>query len=175
MWAVQHSFGYLMTNGMGIAKRLPHLTQAPSYAHMIRENLAIGTQLGFRQVTTTSGNDFSSSENRSQSWGVSLFAERFFPISSSFTFGFNGNTEFSRGFDEQTFGGTANRTKYNAVRIGAHPFLAYLPSEKWMVRLSLAHISFQYRRGLSNEDERSTLDLGAGNIGLGINYFFRPK
>jgi outer membrane immunogenic protein len=139
----------------------------PTAGYFIQDNLAVGVGAGY----SYSKNEYvlSSSENSSNSAGVSFFARKYFPITENLALTVTGylNGGFSK-FENQT-------QESNGFNIGTYisPSLVFLMNPNWSLDLSMGGFGYSFNRNTTTETSTNRVGLNLGSIGLGWTYYFR--
>lgn len=137
----------------------------PTAGYFIQDNLALGVGAGY----SYSKNEYvlSSSENTSNSGGMSFFARKYFPITENLALTVTGyvNGGFSK-FDNQT-----QESKGFNVGASVSPSLVFLLNPNWSLDLSLGGFGYSFNRNTTTETSTNRFGLNLGSIGLGWTYY----
>ncbi len=159
---VSGSFGYVAKDN-GVSKD-GTFGFAPSLGYFIKEKIAIGASLGFKNTSTTPSGGSSSSVSE---FGVGVFGRYYINPSSQFSLFGQAGLEFA---SQSQSGGGSSATRFG---LALKPGLNYFVSDRFSLEATLGEVGFTSRSGGGGN---STTDFNFGldltQLGIGLNYKF---
>ncbi len=159
---VSGSFGYIAKD-TGASKD-GTFGFAPSLGYFIKDKIALGVSLGFKNTSSTPNGGSSSSVSE---FGVGIFGRYYMKPSSQFSLFGQAGIEFA---SQNQSGGGNSLTRFG---VAFKPGLNYFVSERFSLEATFGEVGFTNRSGGGGN---STTDFNFGlnltQLGIGLNYKF---
>lgn len=163
----------------------------PSFGYFVKDNLAIGVDLGFGSTTTnsesssqlTSYNDVYNmlidTKEVTKSYGVGVFARQYLKMSNKFMFYVNGGVGYSvyNTDVESTYTDTGDnpyndneyKMKAKVISIDIQPGIIYFPTPKLGFHATIGSLYYQSRKRTDNNIEEVEAEYKQNNYGINLN------
>lgn len=159
----------------GVTNKIKGFSISPFMGFLINEKFAVGGGVGYSSFRTKYQDPLNAREYSSNGILTRMIARRYFNVSEKFYFAVNGNLDFDRGKESETYGSFETTTQNYQIAAVLVPTLMFFPSPKWGVEASIGALSYSYSRNLSTDADTSYFNLYYGTLDLGVSYYFRKK
>lgn len=147
----------------------------PFMGFLIKENFAVGGQIGYSKFYTKYIDQPFEREYNSNGFTIGAFSQRYFSISDKFVFAINANLFFKRGTESETYVSSETITQNYQIGTSLVPTFIFFPTPKWGLEASIGALSYTYSRNLSTDSDNSYFNFYFGSINLGLSYYFRRE
>lgn len=146
----------------------------PSLGFFLNDKIAVGGRVGYifsRRKNVSNGNPGFETIDKSRSYSVGGFVNRYFTISEKFYFRMTCDLGYFRSVQESD-SGIGYKIKSHGFGINVQPSFIFFPSSAWGIEAGLGNLGYNVSRGLSNDSKGSSFDFDYGLFSLGFGYYF---